>query len=117
MAPIIANDSPERALNRFELVLLAGERSRPLGRGEPQTVEASGDPRTLVSQRRLPPESYSHGLREQLVLRPRRQSFEELKLDTRHEEANLGPRAEGGNGEVILPRTDQVNEKQWGHAA
>src|SRR3546814_4995054 len=42
-----------RVPNRFELVLLAAERARQLGRGEPQMIEVAGEPRTLVSLREI----------------------------------------------------------------
>lgn len=118
MARVTVNDCLERVPNRFELVLLAAERARQLGRGETQMIEAAGEPRTLVSLREIAAGKLDVSeLRDRLVRRLQRRGYEELEIDARHEDGGLGPGPDGGDGEAILARGDQANEEPRSHAA
>lgn len=115
MARITVNDCLERVPSRFELVLLAAERARQLGRGEPVTIEAAGEPRTLVSLREIAAGKVDvNALRERLVRRLQRRGYEEPELD---EDASLGLGCDGGDGEAILAAADQAREEPRSHAA
>jgi DNA-directed RNA polymerase subunit omega len=115
MARITVNDCLERIPNRFELVLVAAERARELGRGEPQTIEAAGEPRTLVSLREIAAGKVDVSeLRERLVRRLQRHGYEEIEFDAPRDAAGLGLEPDG---EAILATADQAREEPRSHAA
>lgn len=118
MARITVNDCLERVPNRFELMLLAAERARQLGRGEPQMIEVAGEPRTLVSLREIAAGKVDvNALRERLVRRLQRRGYEEPELDALREDASLGLGCDGGDGEAILAAANQAHEEPRSHAA
>lgn len=118
MARITVNDCLERVPNRFELALLAAERVRQLGRGEPQTIEAAGEPRTLVSLREIAAGKVDvNELRGRLVRRLQRHGYEEIELDAPRDEAGLGLERDGDDGEAIVAAADQAKEEPRSHAA
>ncbi|MCX7379047.1 MAG: DNA-directed RNA polymerase subunit omega [Alphaproteobacteria bacterium] len=53
MARVTVEDCVERIPNRFELVLLAAQRARNLGRGEELTVERDNDKNPVVALREI----------------------------------------------------------------
>jgi DNA-directed RNA polymerase subunit omega len=53
MARVTVEDCVERIPNRFELVLLAAQRARNLGRGEEMTVERDNDKNPVVALREI----------------------------------------------------------------
>ena len=53
MARITVNDCLARVPNRFELALLAAERTRQLSAGDAATIAAAGEPRTVVALREI----------------------------------------------------------------
>ncbi|GEM_PF-5630690 len=53
MARITVSDCVRRVPNRFELVLLAAERARQLGTGDPATITTTNEPRPLVALREI----------------------------------------------------------------
>jgi DNA-directed RNA polymerase subunit omega len=53
MARVTVEDCVERIPNRFELVLLAAQRARNLGRGEDLTVERDNDKNPVVALREI----------------------------------------------------------------
>ena len=104
MARIAVNDCLERVPNRFELVLLAAERARELGRGEPQMIEAADEPRTLVSLRENAAGKVDvSALRERLLRRLQRRGYEEPEFDALQEDASLNLGCDGGDGEANSP--------------
>ena len=53
MARVTVEDCVERIPNRFELVLLAAQRARNLGRGEELTVDRDNDKNPVVALREI----------------------------------------------------------------
>ncbi len=53
MARVTVEDCVERVPNRFELVLLAAQRARNLGRGEEMTVDRDNDKNPVVALREI----------------------------------------------------------------
>jgi DNA-directed RNA polymerase subunit omega len=57
MARVTVEDCVERVPNRFELVLLAGQRARAMSAGAPLTVERDNDKNPVVSLREIAEET------------------------------------------------------------
>ena len=69
MARVTVEDCVERIPNRFELVLLAAQRARNLGRGEELTVERDNDKNPVVALREIGKQTIQvPQLREALVV-------------------------------------------------
>lgn len=118
MARITVNDRLERVPNRFELVLLAAERARQMGRGETQAIEAAGEPQTLVSLREIAAGKVDvSAMRERLVRRLQRHGYEEIEFDAPRDATGLGLEPVGDDGEAIVATADQAKEEPRSHAA
>lgn len=85
MARVTIEDCIDKLPNRFELVLLAGQRARAISAGAPITVERDNDKNPVVSLREIADETISPDrLREDLVASLQRYSHAEdsEELDT-----------------------------------
>lgn len=68
MARVTIEDCIDKLPNRFELVLLAGQRARSISAGAPITVDRDNDKNPVVSLREIADETISTAqLREDLV--------------------------------------------------
>jgi len=68
MARVTVEDCVLRIPNRFELVMMAGQRAREVAAGAPLTVDRDNDKNPVVALREIADETVSlEGLRESLV--------------------------------------------------
>lgn len=68
MARVTVEDCVLRIPNRFELVMMAGQRAREVASGAPLTVDRDNDKNPVVALREIADETVSlEGLRESLV--------------------------------------------------
>ena len=68
MARVTVEDCVDKVDNRFELVLLAGHRSRMISNGSPLTVERDNDKNPVVALREIAEETVSpEDLKEDLI--------------------------------------------------
>ncbi len=68
MARVTVEDCVDKVDNRFELVLLAGHRSRMISNGSPLTIERDNDKNPVVALREIADETVSPGdLKEDLI--------------------------------------------------
>lgn len=68
MARVTVEDCVEKVPNRFELVLLAAQRSRAISAGEPVTIERDNDKNPVVALREIADETVDQDeLRENLI--------------------------------------------------
>ena len=68
MARVTVEDCVEKVPNRFELVLLAAQRSRAISAGEPLTIDRDNDKNPVVALREIADETVDQGvLRENLI--------------------------------------------------
>lgn len=68
MARVTVEDCVDKVDNRFELVLLAGHRSRMISNGSPLTVERDNDKNPVVALREIADETVSpEDLKEDLI--------------------------------------------------
>ena len=68
MARVTVEDCVERVPNRFDLVLLAAQRSREIGKGSELTIERDNDKNPVVALREIADETVSlDGLGDGLV--------------------------------------------------
>lgn len=68
MARVTVEDCVEKVPNRFELVLLAAQRSRSISTGEPLTVDRDNDKNPVVALREIADETIDQAvLREDLI--------------------------------------------------
>ena len=69
MARVTVEDCIERVSNRFELVMVAAQRSRDIARGAPLTIDRDNDKNPVVSLREIADETVSVSeLNEALIL-------------------------------------------------
>ncbi len=59
MARVTVEDCVEKVPNRFELVLLASQRAKNIGVGEPITVERDNDKNSVIALREIAEETIS----------------------------------------------------------
>ncbi len=59
MARVTVEDCVEKVPNRFELVLLAGQRAKNISAGEPITVDRDNDKNSVVALREIADETIS----------------------------------------------------------
>ena len=68
MARVTVEDCVEKVPNRFDLVLLAGQRSRQISAGEEPTVDRDNDKNPVVALREIADTTIENdGLRESLI--------------------------------------------------
>ncbi len=68
MARVTVEDCIEKVTNRFELVLLAGHRSRTISSGAPITIDRDNDKNPVVALREIAEETVSPAdLKEELI--------------------------------------------------
>ncbi len=68
MARVTVEDCVDKVENRFELVLLAGHRSRMISNGSPLTIERDNDKNPIVALREIADETVSpEDLSEDLI--------------------------------------------------
>jgi len=68
MARVTVEDCVMRIPNRFELVMMAGQRAREVAAGAPLTIDRDNDKNPVVALREIADETVSlEGLRESLV--------------------------------------------------
>lgn len=94
MARVTVEDCVTKVPNRFELVLLAGERAKELSMGAPLTVERDNDKNTVVALREIEEGTVSvDNIRDNLVSSMQRNvkssEKEEDEADIRAVEAEL----------------------------
>lgn len=90
MARITVNDCIGHVPNRFELVLLAAQRARQLGMGDPPRVPDVDESRTVTALREIAAGAVDPGkLREEVVQRLQRVRPEIATEDTGPEEEEM----------------------------
>ena len=68
MARVTVEDCIEKVPNRFELVMMAAQRTRKIGTGAPLTVDRDNDKNPVVSLREIAEETVDIGdLKEELI--------------------------------------------------
>jgi len=86
MARVTVEDCVELVPNRFELVLLAGQRARGISAGAELTVDRDRDKNPVVALREIADETVGlDGLRESLVQSNQRQFERPFELDEQGE--------------------------------
>ena len=103
MARVTIEDCIDKIHNRFELVLLAGQRARAISSGAPITVDRDNDKNPVVSLREIAEETVQPDrLREDLLA--------SLQRYSRSEEAEVGgfPRLAGSeNDEAVYNLSEE----------
>lgn len=94
MARVTVEDCVDKVHDRFELVLLAGQRSKNIASGEPLTIERNNEKNTVLSLREIAAESVKvDGLRESLVRHNQRMRSEDEDLAAGEAEQKISSEA------------------------
>ena len=105
MARVTVEDCVERIPNRFELVLLAAQRARNLGRGEELTVERDNDKNPVVALREIADETQlASSLRERMI--------ESHQTQIEVDEPEEDQMALLMSGEIDRPMQDDMSEEK-----
>lgn len=103
MARVTIEDCVDKVTNRFELVLLSGQRSRAISSGSPMTVDRDNDKNPVVALREIAEEQLNPDeLREDLI--------ESLQRHTRPEEiadADVALLTDSDGGEAVDEMTEE----------
>ncbi len=103
MARVTIEDCIDKIPNRFELVLLAGQRARAISSGAPITVDRDNDKNPVVSLREIAEETVQPDrLREDLLA-----SLQRYSRNEEDEEGGLPLLAGSENDEAV----DDMNEE------
>ena len=98
MARVTVEDCIDKVENRFELVMVASQRSRKIGTGAALTVERDNDKKTVISLREIAGETVSvDNLKEEMIQSYQRylpQDSEEEIIDLMDGENEWGEIAE-----------------------
>ena len=108
MARVTVEDCVEQVPNRFDLILLAAQRSRMIREGSPLTVDRDNDKNPVVSLREIADETQSADeLRERMIEAHQTQ----IEVDE-PEEDSMALLMGGGSPEADKPADDDMSEEK-----